>query len=265
MKNQNITEKIIREYTAIAETPNNENWNKIEGGINRAENKRASGDWQKNIIRFALPALIIFGVFCFQMFGGDIAKLAQNQGILGTENSGNVFFLAAYASEATTFEITKEMKVLLPAGTWIVEHRDGGIGVSWRAEADIPGGFAVQGENIKSVKLESNNGTFNDGITSSQFIRNASDEELFARIREHGHYQFYVNPVYLEGDDILNLQYYNWTPIKLINARLEGNYREYYKDIVTVTVVFDDGEVITQIVEITIDENTGAMFAQILG
>ena len=104
-----------------------------------------------------------------------------------------------------------------------------------------------------------------DGITTREFVMNASNEELNEHFLEHGHYHFYVNPVYLEGDDISNLQYYNWTPEKLINARLEGNYREYYKDTVTVTVSFDDGEVIKQTVEITIDENTGEMFAQITG
>jgi hypothetical protein len=117
---------------------------------------------------------------------------------------------------------------------------------------------------MKSVNVESKNGTFNDSIKTRNLM-SASDEELDAHFREHGHYRFYVNPVYLEGDDILNLQYFNWQPEKLINSRLEGNYKEYYSDIITITVTFDDGEVMTQSAEITIDEITGDMFAQIIG
>ena len=229
--------------------------------VSKPRHKRHN--WSRNIIKFALPALMIFGVFCFQIIGPGIWGTAEPE-------SGNRFTLVAYASPDTTFEITKDMKVLLPAGNWVVEHRDGGISVGWRAMPDengeyIPGGFIIQGENMKSVNVESKNGTFNDNIKTRQLIMFASEEELYAHYREHGHYRFHVNPVYLEGDDILNLQYFNWTPEKLINSRLEGNYKEYYSDTITITVKFDDGEVLTQIAEITIDENTGDMFAQIIG
>ena len=276
MKNRNIKEEIINEYGVIAETPSGEIWDKIENSLNNADiavqNKKTRQTWHKNIIKFALSALMILGAFCFQIFGGNIAKVVKNSGILGTSEvkSGNWFSLVAYASEDTTFEITKDMKVLLPAGNWVVEHLDSGIGVSWRAAPDknggyIPGGFIIQGENMKSVNVMSKNGTFSDNIKTREFFMNASAEELDAHYREHGHYRFHVNPVYLSGEDILNLQYFNWTPEKLINSRLEGNYKEYYSDIITITVTFNDDEVLTRIAEITIDEDTGEMFAQIIG
>ena len=62
MKNKNITEKIINEYTAIAETPNGEIWKKIENRINKtdiaAHNKKNNKSILKPILVTAI--LVVF-------------------------------------------------------------------------------------------------------------------------------------------------------------------------------------------------------------
>jgi len=205
--------------------------------------KKARQIW-KPILKFALPALMIACMFCFQIIGPGFWKATEL-------NSGNWFSIVAYASGDTTFEITKDMKVQLPAGTWYInrdyynpEPQEGAISHSWTMAFDdagnpIPGGFVIEGENIKSVKFESINGCFvyDAGPTTT---------------------------VYLENEDITQSKNFIWGPFKLVESRFIGDYQEYLTDTVTITVTFDNGEIMTQIVEITVDEYTGEMFAQII-
>ena len=280
MNNKNITKKVMDEYAGIDENLNGGVWEKIENGLSTADfapaqkpktqkvDKKEGKNMYKNIIKFALPAMLVFGAICFQIFGGNIVQLTNPDNVIEENKSNNWFSLVAYASADTTFEITKDMKVLLPAGTWNIRHQDGGFGVGWSAGYTetgeiIPGGFNIKGENIKSVHVESKNGSFADNIFTRELLMNGSDEEVAAWSMNR--YAYNVNPVYLEGDDILNLEYFAWQPVKLIESRLTGNYKEYFTDMVTITVTFDDGEVITQIAEISIDENTGETFGQIIG
>jgi len=241
-------------------SPSQELVNKVISSIDEAPQK-SKRTWHKTFIKFAIPAMFVLGIFCFPLIG----NLMNNAVTL--ENSGNWFSLLAYAAEDTTFEITKNMKVILPAGNCTIESRDGGVAFGWKANFDeageaIPGGFTIKGENIKSVNIESKYGSFRDSL----FIKYATDEELNARFMERGNYN--ANPVYLETDDISNLKYFVWQPEQLIESMRTGNYDEYkkeYMDTVIITVTFNDGEAITQIAEITVDENTGNIYAQIMG
>ena len=235
--------------------------------------KKSKQVW-KPIIKFALPALMILGVFCFQILGGTITKIMDNPWISGTSEvkNNNWFSLVAYASENTTFAITKDMKVKLPAGTWYINRNydynnpdphNGDISHSWTMAYDesgnpIPGGFVIEGENIKSVKFESKNGCFVYAV----ICQDEYDEiaEQFSK-----QYAGPKNTVYLEKSDIKQSKNFIWGPFELVNSRFIGDYQKYLTDTITTTITFDDGEVMTQTVEITIDEYTGDMFAQITG
>jgi hypothetical protein len=218
--------------------PSPELVNKVIDSINVLPKKH-------NLIKYAIPMLLLLIVFCLPLMNNSV-----------TTDTGNRFLIAAYAAEDTTFEITKDVKTLLPAGTWKMEPRDGGVNFSWRAKLNeagepIPGGFTIIGENIKSVNVESKYGSFVDAL----FLRYGTDEELNERFREQGSYE--VNPVYLEGKSILDLSHFLWKPNILIMEDKE------YMDIIKVTVTFNDGEVIIQTVQITVDKDTGNIYAQI--
>ena len=219
--------------------PSPELVNKVIDSINVPPKKH-------NLIKYAIPMLLVLSVFCLPLMNNSV-----------TTDNDNWFSIAAYAAEDTTFEITKDVKVLLPAGTCTMKPVDGGINFSWRAKLNeagepIPGGFEIIGENIKSVNVESQCGSFVDAL----FLRYGTDEELNERFRDQGSYE--VNPVYLEGKGIVDLRHFLWKPDRLI---IENNE---YMDIIKVTVTFNDGEVIMQRVQITVDEDTGDIYAQVI-
>ena len=211
--------------------------------------KKIRHNWHKTFIKFAVPAIFIIGVVCFPI----ITNVVNNFGL--NNDNGNWFSIIAYAADENSVEISKDMKVKLPSGTWRIS-RDENIGSDWRSGAN-GGGFIFEGDNIKSVRYESKNGAFID----TYFFMYASMEEINERINESG---FYTNPVYLEIDDILNSKNIIWSPKKLIESEFTGNYQEYLTDTITFIVTFEDGKQITQIVEMSIDEITGEVYAQII-
>jgi len=216
----------------------------------------------KRFSKYAVAAVIVLAVFCSPLIG----SVMNNMGIFGEKenNSGNWFSLVAYAAEGNTFEIPKDMGILLPAGTWNIGKLDEGISIGWKAAFNkdgeaIPGGFGIEGENIKSVYLESENATFKNTL----FMRDDLElVEIFVNFKETDVYL--INHVYLEGEDISLMHCFAWFPDKYVSSQIEENYHDYLTDKITVRVTFDDGEIITQYVKITIDEETGEMFAQII-
>jgi len=214
-----------------------------------------------------------------QIFGGNIEKAAdnlENPGVLETSevkpavNSGNRFSLMVYATEDTTVEITRDIKLQLVSGTVSIPT-SWEVGSGWASKGAMPGGFVFEGENIKSVHYESRNGEFFNlkwfdlSLPPSKAVETQlSDDIITVTITlDEGEVCPYeqarkpVNPVYLEGDDILDPHISGnmiWRPAKLIATRLSGDYEQYLSDIITITVTFDDGEVMTQIVEITLEE-----------
>jgi len=238
--------------------PSQELVNKVIDSINKPQRKLKKWNWNKILRKFAIPAMLVLSIFSLPLVG----NFMNNSGIV--ENN-NRFAIAAYASEDTTFEITKNTKVLLPAGICRIDYRNGGITFGWQAKSDergetIPGGFTIIGDNIKSVNVESKYGAFRDSL----FLRYATDEELTASMKSE---DYIVNPVYLEGDDVLNLKHFTWMPKQIFESKLTGNQNEVikeYMDTIVITVTFDDGEVLSQTAQITIDENTGDIYARII-
>ena len=206
--------------------------------------KNIRHNWHRTFIKFAVPAIFVLVILSFPILNN----------ILNSDN-GNWFSIIAYAADDNSVEIIKNTKVKLPSGTWRI-NRDVNIGSDWSSGAN-GGGFIFEGDNIKSVLYESKNGSFID----TYFFTFASEEEINARLNESG---FYTNPVYLEINDILNSKNIIWSPKKLIESEFTGNYQEYLTDIITVTVTFEDGKQITQIIEMSIDEITGEVYAQII-
>jgi|GEM_PF-3628488 hypothetical protein len=231
-------------------TPSPELVNKVIDSISKPPKKY-------NLIKYAIPMLLILSVFCLPLMNNSV-----------TTDNGNWFTLVAYAAENTTFEITKDVKVVLPAGNIKINPREnGGFAYNWYANCTdtgeyIPGGFEIIGENIESVYLKSKYGSFLDTISEASGIYKEYDR----RLKRHAESR--VNPIYLEGEDILNLSYFVWQPDKLIKTTRNGKYREgdieKYKDIIKVKVKFNNGDVIEETIEITIDEDTGDIYAQII-
>jgi hypothetical protein len=250
--------------------------NKVINAIDKSPQKTKSA-WQKHIIKFALPAALVFGAVCFMIIGGNITQIINpDNGVAETPKSNNWFSLVAYAAEDTTFEITKDIKVLLPGGIWtFTRDAEGYFSWGWRSGTGIdgdgkifpiPNNFTIEGENMKSVKVESKNGEFalSMGIPYVTHPDYASVRDFQIQLSTGELYQG-IKTVYLENDDISYMRFFKWIPIKLIESEMTGDYKEYYTDTITITITFDDGEIMTQIAEITIDENTGEMFAQIIG
>jgi hypothetical protein len=300
-------------------SPSQELVNKVINLINESpqEIKKSRQIW-KPMIKFALPALIIISVFCFQIIGGNMSKVVNDPDVLGNLElkNNNWFSLAVYASdEMAPVEITRDMKIKMPGnyfhwgmmtlsdgvytdGRYIVTINSGNDSITltddniygvddweaddWKAfmeereyfhfviigfmdETDETGetakvnkgGFAFEGENINSVSLESKYG---------EFSWTGENDKWGEWNWEHDTH------IILEGAEISS-KWFSWFPTTLqknlseLPVRNPENYdyRQYLTDTITINVTFDDGEIITQIVELTIDENTGETFAQIIG
>ena len=285
-------------------SPSQELVNKMISSISIDESpktaKKSRKDW-KFIIKFALPALMVLSIFCFQIIGPGFWGNTKTE-------SGNWFSLVVYAEDMTTVEIPKDIKIKLPGNYFhwgVMTYSDGvysdgrysitlntmndsitltddhiygvdGWKEVWEECEYLPfviigftdetdeaeefvranrGGFAFEGENIRSVSLESKYGTFSWFDGDDVFTANFYQDKL----------------IILENADISS-KWFSWFPTALKNSLNElpvrdpenNDYQQYLTDTVTITVLFDDGEVMTQVVEITIDENTGETFAQII-
>ena len=230
-----------RKYKSMNEqiSPSQELVNKMISSTSIDESpktaKKSRKDW-KFIIKFALPALMVLSIFCFQMFS-----------IPSNTKNGNWFSLVVYADENIPDEIAKEMKITLEESTV----------------------FGIEGENIKSVTFESKNASFIDFTAVKRAPDLQTKHELMNPPRSILTIEEYISEAvvcWIPGA-LSIIQFYNeefeYDSYGYI-LLYDGDYKKYLTDTVTITVLFDDGEVMTQVVEITIDENTGETFAQII-
>ena len=266
--------------------PSPELVNKVINAIDKTgespQNQIKSKRYLKPVIKFALPALLIACAFCFQIINSNIPRFVDSEnGIVETEEkkSGNWFSLVVYAEDMTPVEITKDMKIKLPGNIlWWGTSRNLGFSITDRfgnrdEYMDIPlfvtifpeeidgngevkrvnrSGFEFEGENMKSVSLESKYGKIS-----------CLDENNEWENSSH---------IILEDADISS-KCFHWFPVTLYNHLSDmpvrdpdnNDYQQYLTDTITITVTFDDGEVMTQIAEITIGEETGELFGQIIG
>jgi len=242
----------------------------------------------KRIARFALPAMMILAIIFIPIFHGNTPLEPANTGeneanAIELPKSGNRFLLVAYASNDTSdddgeisVEITRDIKIKLPffqaTDLFMMSYpSDSTIPVSFnyavshvysRFDSE---GFKVEGENIKSINFESRNGR----LITKQKIDYLYDDG--------GTGVFYIptlfDTVYVEGEELFDLRV-KWFPYEF-QGEVEVNEPEIYEvphkadqyifknDIITITVMFHDGEVITQIVEMTKDEY-GYIYARII-
>lgn len=304
-----------KKYRSMNEqiNPSQELVNKVINSIEESPAKAKKQNLHKTFIKLALPAMMILCVFCVHIIGGNMTKIEDAQGL--AETPKNWFGLVAYAEDMPAVEITKDMKVKLPSGAFIMHEPEEGMttgSVSFKGEI----GFKIDGDNIESVNFKSENCTFvkplrnwDDFLICSIELDSSiyqpgkdlrdlwENDEFFAKIKEEyfqgisQEYSDYGWSSYSEGisdkwrldimlaeirphifgvhdiiieKDLLDLPI-TWIPENLFVNRYSGDYKEYLTDIITITATFNDGEEITQFVEISIDEETGDIFAQIIG
>jgi len=213
----------------------------------------------KPCLKFALPALIVLSVFCFQAFP-----------FFSTNSNGNWFAIAAHADDGIV-RITKNMKVILPKGVWEIKEQ----GTSYEGLY-----FKIEGQNIQSVTFESKDTAFLD----LSAITRAPDQETKNAI-----FSLFSPGIPLNIEEYISEAQVHWEPTKFLILKLlelrqseedyytfgfyrelwdlgdySGDYMQFASDIITVTVTFTDGEMITQIIKMTIDDETGALSAQII-
>jgi len=228
----------------------------------------------KFAMRFALPAMMIVAVFCIQIFYSNIPQpVADNPSGSGSEanvaetpkKSNNWFSIIAYAadteyaedSDILQIEIKRDMKVQFPSLQLLEESAiidDEIVRIVYTYSHYDTAGFKFEGENIKFIDFESKNGWVNK-IPIIYEGSQSEDIETYFNI---------PRTTTLEGNDIFKLMV-TWVPFDYQTAiRLGEDYIEYLTDIITITVTFEDGEVMTQYVEMTIDDD-GYVYAQIIG
>ena len=209
----------------------------------------------KRIVKYALPAIMVFAIIFIQIF--YVPVLTNQQQSL---KSNNRFSLVAYAADLTSediiqSEIIKDIKVKLPSLRMIEES---GLKVGY-AYYDTAG-FKIEGENIKSVYFESKNGILH---TIPLILPSPKPNPELANELEITAYFEIPGTIILDGEDILNLMVM-WIPYKYQEAfRLGEDYQEFLTDTITITVAFNDGEEMTQIAEITIDDDSGDVYAEL--
>jgi hypothetical protein len=266
--------------------------NQEADGIYKNQNRKRNKFNFQRIARAALPAFIILAIFCIPIFQNTIPQvLVENPGIAEMPKSGNWFSLIAYATDTasdsddeTFVEITRDIAIKIPfyqAMDFMMVHypSDSPIPVSFNYAVSMVysnsgrKGFKVEGENIKSVKFESRNGSL---IIEQSVEYYYDDGELFG--------VFYVpalfDTVYLEGEDLFDLRI-QWFPYEFqetfeyeadeheaeiygYEVPLKGDKYIFKSDVITVSVTFDDGEVMAQIMEMTKDIY-GYIYARIIG
>jgi len=187
------------------------------------------------VIKFVLPVLLILCVLCV------ISAVYLNM-------QSNRFYLTVYEGDKMAWtKINKDMKIM-PLGVLGIFANNGNTNIS--------NTFRIEGNNIKSVSFESPDSSFVD----YEAVRRAPDKEAKLALVSH------------PPGSVLTIEEYiyeamiQWDPNKLIGAKFYGDYGGdytiYMTDIFTVTVVFDDGQKITQIIKVTVDENTGRTSVQ---
>ena len=185
-------------------------------------------------IKFVLPILLILG-----------ALLIISAIYLNSQN--NLFFLTVYEDSKPAWKkINKNMqKVSL-----------GTLGI-FSSEDITSNNFRIEGKNIKSVSFESPDSVFVDFSA----VRRAPDLETKQEL-----ISYFSGSVLTVEEEYIYEAMINWNPDKLTCAKLYGDYggdyTKYLTDIFTVTVIFDDGQIMKQVMEITVDENTGKTFVQ---
>ena len=186
-------------------------------------------------------------------------------------NTGNRFSIAAHANDGT-MRITKNMRVILPKGAWEITER----GTSYDGLY-----FKIEGQNIKSVAFESKDSSFVDLMA----IFRAPDTEAKNAILSLA-----IPGVPLTIDEYIPEAQVHWDPVKFLILKMLdlrqseedaetikfyrerwdlddysfGDYMRFAKDIITITVTFADGEIMTQIIEMEINDETGELSARII-
>jgi hypothetical protein len=187
---------------------------------------------KRPFIKFMLPLSFILGVSCIIFI---IYSNAQN----------NQFFLTVFANDRQTWsKINTNMKIT-PLGIFTID-----------GEANTSNTFRIEGNNIKSVSFESPDSYFVDYAA----VRRTPDRETKLEMVSH------LPGSILVVEEYISEAMVHWEPSKLIGSKLYGDYggdyTKYLTDTFTVTVIFTDGQIMTQIMEITVDETTGKTFVQ---
>ena len=221
----------------------------------------------KRIIKYTLPAIMVLMVIFVQLFAVPVLKNQQqipantgNNAVVQVPKNNNWFSIVAYAADDTLntiiqSEMTNGIKIKLPS-LWIKEESGLKIVYAYYDTA----GFKIEGENIKSVHFESKNGMVR---TLPLIIPSPTPNWKLANEPEITPYLQIPKSATLDGNDILNLMFL-WTPDEYQTAfSLGENYQEFLTDTITITVMFDDGEEITQIIAITIDDESGDIYAEL--
>ena len=223
---------------------------------------KSKNAWFKPSLKFALPALIILCVLGFQMFPFFST----------TTNGGNWFAIAAHANDGT-IRITKNMRVILPKGVVDIDIDEG---------ASYEGlYFKIEGQNIQSVTFEGKDSAFVDLMAIFRAPDTEAKNAIFAlsgvgmplTIEEYIHEaQVHWDPTKYLILKMLEMRQTEEDSETFIYYRelwsledYSGDYMQFATDIVTVTVTFIDGEVMTQIIEMQIDDITGELSARIIG
>jgi len=261
--------------------PSQELVNKIINSINESpqKTKKAKQTWFKPALKFALPALLVLTIVCIQIIQTNVSQVINapitSDNVVSSEanaaaipKSNNWFSLVAYAvdnksDEVIQIELQKDIKVVLPAlrmityGPMPMDNKE--VTIAYIYSYYDTSGFKIEGENIKSVIFKSKYGGMR---TIPIDFEHHSDSDY-----EFESYEAMVEfrrTVIMESDDIFDLMVTWWAEDYQAAVCLGEDSQKYLTDTITITVTFDDDEQITQIVEMTIDEETGEIFAQIV-
>lgn len=139
---------------------------------------------------------------------------------------------------------SKEMEIILPhkLSGKLVEGEDDQVAYSSKSDYVFFDSFAVKGENIASVTYESKYGTF--GILLPFYI-----DGIFS-----GGNVFLSESPLTTSDDTCYFQ------IKLLPIKAT----EILTDTFTITVTFSNGEIITQVAEVSLDTGSGEISSRIV-
>jgi hypothetical protein len=216
----------------------------------------------KRIIKYSLPALMILTIIFVQIFAVPIVTNQQpafenteNNAAAQTPKSRNWFGIVAYAADVDE------------KGEPIVDDTNIGVELKADVKINVLSEFIVYGSRINQEGFEED---FQVHLSKLKLLVLKIDGDNIKTID----IKCETGTIYLgrKIDEVKN-PYYSFSVIDGRNFTIkkedyiswiqwEPTSKLLVNDIITITVTFDDGEQITQIVEVTFDEN-GDIYAEL--